>query len=1005
MILVNGRAWPYVEVKEGCHRLRFFNAANSRFFVLKFSNLLQFTVLGRSGGYLDGYAKPHGSTETRLWIEPGGTMDTIVDFKGHVREDIELLNYGPDGPMEDVYAPAHAATTGKVMLFKVVELSPTDSHSRARCPEVKLSRSSLAALPRYEAHLAHEKALGDYETYKLPDAHVPKKKAVKCDVHTGAVYNAEGDVIPLGFDSAITEDVTSTKNYPLPRIETWEVTNVEKAWETFYVDSALIEIIAFKKYEPKHIVKDPHAVGPSRTESGWKHVVAIPPESTVVVRLGFTHEGLFTWGSTLLEHKDRDAKRPYCSMTIKTGLKEHDAPKSCLIFDGHKPPTPPREELCLIKVDSPRGHRCMSKGYNDNNVILDDCLGTESQLWYKEKVLEYGHGLLLKNVAPVNNGDSCLTIYNGAAPGEFKKSVVLWDCNSHDAHQRWTFENLLVGKGSIVSAATGKSCLDWEVGHVEYDEVVVRDCFSDSALWTVECGHTCDYHEWSEWGACSKLCGGGFRKRHRDSMLPGLTWCRETEEEERCNDWECVLQEQCVVRPVYDPFRKKCLDIPQSNAHIIARTCTGEERQRWTYDGVKMESMAIINGLPVCLTVTDDHSVRAWPCNGSPNQQWSRYFDTLVSVEQGLCLDILGGIDFEQESQLVGLESCTGRENQEWEWDCTSADACIGHCPTVCSCKLGYDKRPYCDCPGSGCQHMFCFNGGVPYYDGHQCQCRCPIGYYGQNCNAMHACEYGPWTAFTACSHPCGGGTFSRSRLPLIYPELCLDITEVVPCNVDPCLPGGLGTPGFPGGLPDSAFPGTPFPGVPVTDFSAGSEIPSAPNTPTTPNTPNTPSDPTSPQGPIASGSGCAVQLQSERARCVVTDGFHVRMGACGQSNWVYDVKDKSLRPRLFPFKCLDIEGGLDGTNAIIWDCHGGLNQQFTWSGAEIRLADGHRCLDVAGGVKGDDVFVWQCNGGLNQQFITQCHSSASRIVETKGIFDSLHAQHTLSSFILVFRV
>lgn len=71
---------------------------------------------------------------------------------------------------------------------------------------------------------------------------------------------------------------------------------------------------------------------------------------------------------------------------------------------------------------------------------------------------------------------------------------------------------------------------------------------------------------------------------------------------------------------------------------------------------------------------------------------------------------------------------------------------------------------------------------------------------------------------------------------------------------------------------------------------------------------------------------------------------------------------------------CLDLTGGIgapNGTQFIIWPCHGGANQQFAFPGdGTIRLPDG-RCVDAASGRgnPGDAVIAWPCHGGANQKW------------------------------------
>jgi alpha-galactosidase len=73
--------------------------------------------------------------------------------------------------------------------------------------------------------------------------------------------------------------------------------------------------------------------------------------------------------------------------------------------------------------------------------------------------------------------------------------------------------------------------------------------------------------------------------------------------------------------------------------------------------------------------------------------------------------------------------------------------------------------------------------------------------------------------------------------------------------------------------------------------------------------------------------------------------------------------------------KCLDTTGGevyLPGTAEEIWDCHGGIGQEFTpTSSGELRTVGATECLDVFNNetAPGTKVELWPCNGQANQQW------------------------------------
>jgi alpha-galactosidase len=70
--------------------------------------------------------------------------------------------------------------------------------------------------------------------------------------------------------------------------------------------------------------------------------------------------------------------------------------------------------------------------------------------------------------------------------------------------------------------------------------------------------------------------------------------------------------------------------------------------------------------------------------------------------------------------------------------------------------------------------------------------------------------------------------------------------------------------------------------------------------------------------------------------------------------------------------RCLDDPNGstTNGTQPVIWDCNGGTNQQWTYSGAKQLQVLG-KCLDAYNNQTspGTKVEIWDCNGQTNQQW------------------------------------
>ena len=72
--------------------------------------------------------------------------------------------------------------------------------------------------------------------------------------------------------------------------------------------------------------------------------------------------------------------------------------------------------------------------------------------------------------------------------------------------------------------------------------------------------------------------------------------------------------------------------------------------------------------------------------------------------------------------------------------------------------------------------------------------------------------------------------------------------------------------------------------------------------------------------------------------------------------------------------RCLDVpnHNSTNGTAVDIWDCNGGLNQQWTYNASTgTVVAFGNKCLDVPAHstTPGVRIQIWDCNGGSNQQW------------------------------------
>jgi spore coat protein A len=125
-ILVNGVAWPYMEVQPRKYRFRLLNGSDSRFFIVRFGDQMEFWQIASDNGLLE---QPVVLNEVLLG--PGERAEIVLDFTGLPNgTEVICTNRGPDEPFRGLNPdgslndgeggqldPAEPETTGRLMKF------------------------------------------------------------------------------------------------------------------------------------------------------------------------------------------------------------------------------------------------------------------------------------------------------------------------------------------------------------------------------------------------------------------------------------------------------------------------------------------------------------------------------------------------------------------------------------------------------------------------------------------------------------------------------------------------------------------------------------------------------------------------------------------------------------------------------------------------------------------------------------------------------------------------
>lgn len=334
VIIVNGKAWPYLKVKRKKYRFRIVNGSNSRFYRLALSNGMPMTQIGSDSAYLH---RPVSVTDILLGCSE--IADIIIDFSNVSADgdEIILTNSAPY-----VYPDGESVNNmnSKVMKFVIEKTKGSDSKKIAnklvRYPRAKINDSVLTRyIALYMYMDMNMKKRSGMETPSMGDGNgMGKGNGMgmgmgMMEMETSMLINA------VPFDAPVTEIAKQGTS------EIWHVINLATESHPLHIHLALFIILnhtqlvnvdkftdcMMKKNDSLKCDIDKYANGkvikPSPNERGWKNVVKIDPGfmTTILVRFSLldSHDPYpfnvsagpgYAYHCHMLDHEDNEMMRP-----------------------------------------------------------------------------------------------------------------------------------------------------------------------------------------------------------------------------------------------------------------------------------------------------------------------------------------------------------------------------------------------------------------------------------------------------------------------------------------------------------------------------------------------------------------------------------------------------------------------------------------------------------------------------------------------------------------------
>ena len=286
VILVNGKAWPYLEVEPRKYRFRLLNGSNHRFYRMRFVPELPFYQIGTDGGFLPAPVKLD-----ELILAPAERADLIVDFTYLKGKSFILKNDAPT-PFPSG-TPVDPETTGQIMEFRVV---------------LPLTEKDQSSLPK---QLVPVTPLDESSVKVRRDLSLVARR----DQYERLLFLLNGK----GWHEPVTEEPR------LGQVEIWNIINPGFVAHPIHVHQVQFQILNRQPFDVAHynqtqeVVFTGPPVLPDANELGWKDTVrSTPGEATQIIIPFGPYTGQYPWHCHLLEHEDYDMMRPFTVISKKS---------------------------------------------------------------------------------------------------------------------------------------------------------------------------------------------------------------------------------------------------------------------------------------------------------------------------------------------------------------------------------------------------------------------------------------------------------------------------------------------------------------------------------------------------------------------------------------------------------------------------------------------------------------------------------------------------------------
>jgi spore coat protein A, manganese oxidase len=268
VMVVNGKAFPFLNVEPRKYRFRVLNASNGRFLHLALSregsSARIFHQIGTDQGLL-----PAPVPLERSLLAPGERADLIIDFAAYAGQQIVLQN-----------------DSFQVMQFRV---------GQSKSPDTSSLPAALRPLPKIRESAA----------VKTRPLALIEKMTLKGESMTMLLNNTPWHM-PV------------TENPVLDSVEIWSFINTTDDSHPIHLHMVRFQILDRRRFEPFFYQNNGEVrytgplTPPAPEEAGWKDTVRADPKMVTRIIVRFEgYLGRYVWHCHVLEHEDNEMMRPF----------------------------------------------------------------------------------------------------------------------------------------------------------------------------------------------------------------------------------------------------------------------------------------------------------------------------------------------------------------------------------------------------------------------------------------------------------------------------------------------------------------------------------------------------------------------------------------------------------------------------------------------------------------------------------------------------------------------